>query len=555
MKLKNKIVALVLSVVCVMPFAACGERGGGEDLNKPTDNTKTQLSVFNYDGGFGNEWLKKARDRFEAEYADTEFEPGKKGVQITISPQKINGTDLKDRMNEDLFFGEQIFYNDYVKSGKCLDITDIVKDETLPGEQKTIKDKMSVEQYAYFEQNNGKVYGIPHYLGTIGIVYNIDFFDDNDLYFKQNWKASPDDPFTSKTASNVSKGPDGIESTADDGLPVTYEEFYKLCDYIATDIPSAKPLIWNGVAHIEYLLNFMNSLYADYEGQEQRQISYTFNGTLKHVVDSINGNQVKLKDPISITPESQNGYEAYAQAGKYYALSFVETILKNTKWYDANSVFTQSFSHLEAQKTYLLTEEFGGRVDYAMMIEGCWWESEVDSFINQLVQKQGESASKYSRNFGWMPLPRPEESSQKATMFDHILSCAFIKSNIAPSKIPAAKAFLQFVNTDESLVEFTNVTNTAKALNYTMSDKSKLSNFGKSFIAAKENSDIMYSYNGSDIYRNNASMFTINRLFQSNVGGTLYQNPIDPLRNGISAKSIFEGCVLEGKNLFSGLDK
>lgn len=71
MKLKNKIVALVLSVVCVMPFAACGERGGGEDLNKPTDNTKTQLSVFNYDGGFGNEWLKKARDRFEAEYADS----------------------------------------------------------------------------------------------------------------------------------------------------------------------------------------------------------------------------------------------------------------------------------------------------------------------------------------------------------------------------------------------------------------------------------------------------------------------------------------------------
>ena len=85
MKLKNRILALVLSVVCVMPLAACGERGSGSDLNRPTDNTKTQLNVFTFgDGEFATRWLKKARDRFEAEYAETDFEPGKKGVQINI---------------------------------------------------------------------------------------------------------------------------------------------------------------------------------------------------------------------------------------------------------------------------------------------------------------------------------------------------------------------------------------------------------------------------------------------------------------------------------------
>ena len=51
MKLKNRILALVLSVVCVMPLAACGERGSGSDLNRPTDNTKTQLNVFTFGDG------------------------------------------------------------------------------------------------------------------------------------------------------------------------------------------------------------------------------------------------------------------------------------------------------------------------------------------------------------------------------------------------------------------------------------------------------------------------------------------------------------------------
>ena len=84
MKLKNRILALVLSVVCVMPLAACGERGSGSDLNRPTDNTKTQLNVFTFgDGEFATQWLQKARDRFEAEYAGTEFEPGKKACRST----------------------------------------------------------------------------------------------------------------------------------------------------------------------------------------------------------------------------------------------------------------------------------------------------------------------------------------------------------------------------------------------------------------------------------------------------------------------------------------
>lgn len=169
-------------------------------------------------------------------------------MQINIDPQKLSGTDLQIRIpssNNDIFFGERMFYNDYVKAGLCLDITDIVTEQNLPGEEKTIADKMTESQQKFFTVD-GKIYGVPHYSGGMGIAYNVDFFDDNALYFKKDWKDTPEDPFTSRTASDVSEGPDGKPSTYNDGLPVTYEEFYVLCDYIADNISSAKPLLWNG---------------------------------------------------------------------------------------------------------------------------------------------------------------------------------------------------------------------------------------------------------------------------------------------------------------------
>ena len=52
-------------------------------------------------------------------------------MQINIDPQKLSGTDLQIRIpssNNDIFFGERMFYNDYVKAGLCLDITDIALD-------------------------------------------------------------------------------------------------------------------------------------------------------------------------------------------------------------------------------------------------------------------------------------------------------------------------------------------------------------------------------------------------------------------------------------------
>lgn len=540
---------IVMLMLLVVTLSSCRS-----DDRPDVDSSKTQLNVFNFDGGYGTEWLRVAKERFEETYKDEEFEEGKKGIQIQITPQKENGIHQKDRIKtlaSEVFFNEYVYYDEYIKAGLLLDISDVYND-TLPGESKTLKEKLTEQQLNYYKQEDGKFYAVPHYAGYSGLVYNIDFFDEHSLYFKEGW-TDTNQPFTNQKSERT-KGPDQILGTDDDGLPTTYEEFYVLCNYIVNNIIGAKPLIWNGIAYVDYLKALINSLYVDNEGPIQFQNFLKLEGEFTTLVDSISNGEVTLKDPVLINSET-NGNLAYGQAGKYYGTDFVNTIIKNKSWYDSSKVFAGSYSHLEAQKDFLYTTEFDGRVDYAMLIEGIWWENETDDTITKMVQSKGQAASKYVRNFGWMPLPRKQASEEKQTLIDHIYSAGYIKSNIDPSKIPAAIEFLKFVNTDESLIEFTKITNTPKALQYTLSDddKNELSNFGRSIMNTQENSNIVYPFNNSMIYKNNIVKFSSNEYFKTNIGGTLYAQPIEPIRAGRSTDDIFDGYLRYGQTLWEGL--
>ena len=56
---RKSIIALILVIATVMSLlAGCG--GGGKSQ---VDSTKTHLSVLNYDGGIGDQWLKHAAKR------------------------------------------------------------------------------------------------------------------------------------------------------------------------------------------------------------------------------------------------------------------------------------------------------------------------------------------------------------------------------------------------------------------------------------------------------------------------------------------------------------
>ncbi len=532
----KRIISLVLSVImlvsCVLSIVSCSEpddQGGGGN-NETINPAKTQLYVHNYNGGFGSDWLFAAKERFEEFYKNTSFEEGKMGVQVMVTPQKTQMPALSSQVlggGQDIYINEYCYYYELKAQGLLADITDAVTGTLSEyGEDSSIFDKLTDEQKAYYgvQESDGKThyYGVPHYEAFTGIMYNVDLFEDNGYYFA----ATPTgtqlyDYFISATNTKKANGPDGKEGTPDDGLPATYEQFFMLCDYIASD--DNIPCIWTGANYQDYLNNLIQALSADYSGLEQTMLNYTLNGSATSLA-TVDGNGIKLDEASTVITE-ENAYELARQAGKYYALSFVERLIDNKKYYggEDTNVFDTVYMMTDAQNDFLFAGHDGVTKNTAMLIEGDWWEMEASNTFQQMVDRMGENYSKDNRKFALMSFPKATEAQvgKGSTLFDTMYSMMFVSADIADWKIPLAVKFIQFCNTNESLVEYTQITNTTKALKYTMTDeeKAELSHFGKSVMNLKENSDIVYPYSTTPTYVNNQTFFSTHQHFNTSIDG------------------------------------
>ena len=588
-KLAKLILILVLALTMTVTAAAC--RGGGGDPNNPggpggntpgggdtgiteeVDTARTQLYVSNFNGGYGDEWLKTLKTRFEEFYKDTEFEPGtgKKGVQVLIDNAKSGGEALSSSISgsrNEVFFSETVYYYSYVNNGLVADITDIVADTTLEeyGDEGTIEDKLNAQQKDFYRvksasDTEGKYYGLPHYSGFSGIMYDVDLFDAQGFYFV----ADPDKDATANKLNTwydngnggimigkndttpKSNGPDGEPGTFDDGLPATYDEFFILCDYIEGG--GMTPVIWTGQHQKGYNNWQLQALATDYEGHEQMMLNFSFDGYAENLVQSIDGNGNVVKKPRTKI-DSTNGYEMYTSAGRYYALKFFERLLSKSVYYD-DKCYNTTQSHLMAQEDFLMSkpESGGGAGTIAMIMEGNWWENEAKDVFTMAVNAYGEEYGRNVRRIGYMPYPKATEAEvgDGITVMDTHYSLGFINANCEGVKLDLAKKFLKFAYTDESLAEFTVITNTPKALEYELedADKEKMSYFGRSIWDIKENSSFVYPYSTNSVYLNHQSSFNFSDSFESKIGSTVYDNAGSILRPTVSnhktAKEFFEG--------------
>ncbi len=556
-KLACGALAIAMTLAGAASFAGCNRTGtapGG--IDQEVDPTRTQLYVANHDGGFGHEWLQAAAKRFEELYKDVPFEEGKTGVQIMIDTTGGIGTQIIGQIplsRNAVYFTESVFYYDYLNAPNgavFADITDIVcgEDSDLSefGETGTIEGKLTQQQKDFYKTTDGKYYGIPHYQAFQGIIYDKDFFEQDMLYFSDN--ENNNGGFITSRTEKRSPGKDGIycETCAangydysnhycDDGLPATYEEFSRLLDYIAD--AGETPMIWSGQVHQNYLDKFMAALAADYEGLDDFMLNYTFKGTAHHLVQSIDANtgEVTLRAATPIEPE--NGYELYTSAGRYYAMQFMDNAVSDSRYYNILS-FNGTHSHINAQDDFLRSKEKSQRI--AMLIDGSYWENEADDTFEYMSNNdKTDPDSRYSRKFGFLPLPKPTENDgTESTLFDFLYSLGFINANIEddPVLFPLAKKFLKFVNTEQSLREFTVLTGSPKALEYdlTEDDLSQMSFYGRSLWNLKANSDVVYPYSTNAIFLNNQSDFVFNGTFSysgvSDVSKTLRDGGSTPLQ-------------------------
>ena len=516
--MKKKLIAMVLTLSLLAALLAGCDIGTvastepNQAANDATgeaveDTNKSYITVATWDGGLGSQWLENAADRFEELYKDKSFEEGKTGCEISIiASRSFDGAGMAyTPLTHDIYFIEAVDYFTMTNNRQMEDLTEIMTTPlTEYGEDRSILDKIDPVMQDYLLTADGKYYAIPFYETFYSFAYDLDLWDAKSFYI------SKDGGWTD-ASGDLSDGPDGVAGTSDDGMPATYEEFDKLLTHIKD--AGVLPFVCAANAQ-DYVANFLYEYYANYEGKEQMELNFTFEGTATDLISvSADGTVTELPD-TAITFE--NGYMLQQQAGRYYTLKFAEDIL--TK----QDNFKIMDTHTNAQKSFVR----GGIANdqpVAMILDGTWWENEAKDAFTDL------EANGYERhNYAVMPKPHASEEKvgQTATWLSQSSSYGFVAS--ASDNKELALEFLRFLHTDSELSAFTAEVNMTRPLDYEITDDdyAKLTTYCKSILDLKENSDIVYPYSNRQEVLNNPLMFgTFAWAWLTNVDGYEYKNP------------------------------
>lgn len=498
MKKAIAVITVILAVIIagtVTLICTCGKRN--ETYNGIViDKTKTQLYVGNYDGGAGHEWLNIAIDGFEEEYKSESFEKGKTGVQVLPRNLKdeFMGTLLLENIadgKEDIVITGTISYADFVAADVLLDITDVV---TAGGENSAEK-RMNESMRRTFDmgtESQSKYYGVPTLASLSGIVYDVDLFEDEKLYFGEGSTASR--PVWTG-AENKSAGMDGEKGTYDDGLPETWEQLKVLMTKMVTK--NITPFTWSGM-YDTYRQRFMNYIWASYEGADDFLLNYSFSGT-----DSDSGDI-----------DYSNGYLLQKQNGKYAALKVAEYIVKNSTLYSENAMKT-SQSHSQAQTEYLTSVEKEKRI--AMLLEGTWWENEARGTFDGMIKYSPDYAYGV-RRFGYMPFPRfigsagiPDTDQSKTTLLCDAGSGAVIaKKNVDHPEL--VKKFIAYLLRTDTQAMFTATTGLPMPYSYSLTEDqyASMTNYARTIwdLVTSEDAELVYPVYDTPIRIENTTFFS-----------------------------------------------
>ncbi|HEY8443380.1 MAG TPA: extracellular solute-binding protein [Clostridia bacterium] len=499
--MRKRIAILLSLLVCFVSLIGCKFT----EKDKVYDPSKTQLIVGNYLGGFGEEWLYKAKEIYEAQNPDVE-------IVIRSDKKDYEENTLIVSMptnEEDIYFLSSLSYHIFQSQGYLADITDVVTKKTVDTTVRTkeqrevsILDKIDDEIKDYYNIN-GKYYGIPFVKSIFAPVYDVDLFEEKLLYFKDGGNGS----FITSLSDKKTAGLDGVYGTYDDGLPTTYTEFKKLMTAMVQK--GITPFTFSGMNQY-YRMRLLASFWVDYEGKEKFQLNNTFSGQYLFEGQST---------PTTITVA--NAYELQKQEGKRYALQFGRDLINNS-WYTINS-FNTSQSHIEAQQEFLKSR-MGGQKPVAMIAEGGWWENEAKPYMNDMAIELNNQKWNYGvRKFAVMPIPKADNGKsnpRKTYMLNGGKSLVCVSQN--SDKKDLAKDFLEFTTSYQILDLFTRYTGAVRPYKYEISEETErnLTHYAKNCwdIMNDENVDLVYlDLDWVDVKRNNNTYFGTGWLWNSYV--------------------------------------
>lgn len=542
---------LLMAGLMAASMAACG---GGSRFE---DGAMTELNFLHYQGTAGIEWLEEAAARFSELKKDEVYEDGKQGVIINVAQKQTIPYSTLESDGYDMYLDEsRANLYTYSAQGKLLNLDDIVSG---------IEDKIDQDAIQRMKGADGHYYGLPSYEWFTGIAYDIDYFNANNLYF-----AAPDEDntvtlptsngkfgkakFIADSEAKKSVGPNGIAGDYDDGLPSSLQEFAILCATIKENGHSPFIIAGSGDSYAFHLTHAlwaslagadaMRSVYTNYSSEPIRMV--TGYSTKETMFSSDSGLAKPIVEEVVLTDE--NGYKMYDMEARYYALSFMELMLKED-WFHASSKDPNG-SNLKADRNFVIPN-LQGNTQAAMLIDGSYWyhEAQEDGIFEDYKKLNPDSEG---RNIGYMPLPTQIEGSvtegngKQNTLMN--LGSAFVFANKNVSKNAgrerAVKEFLAFLYTEQELATFTEKLGLTVTMDYDYDTtgfdsyyaqlsevraNSKIVNYASANARFCKNMDTFSLYWGSPI-----QMFKVNGKDVTN--GYLYAFK----QLGASAKDIFQ---------------
>lgn len=448
--LLKKVLVLVIALSCAIgSFAGCGEDLDEIEIEEEIDTTRTQVYVSLINDGLGVEWMEnEIKAGFEKKFPQYQLM-----VDKNYSENDIENTASS---NIDLFLNGRNNYRFYAQGGHLAEVTDWAIEKVYDddynyvgqGGTKSVYDRLNGDYKKVYDldpsETGYEIYAVPHYEGTWGIWY------DYDLLGPDGEGLLP--------SSEYGNGPDGLPGTPDDGLPRTWKEFTKLISTI-----KESGLTPFGFSQIHYVRAAMfDAFIAGYEGKNDFDINFSFNGTLDAPVKDDLGNDVY---EINCQPgdNKANFILLQKQYGRLAALTMVETFI------DIDNCSQASYSgqqHKDAQQDFLMSAILPtGRI--AMFMEGAYWHNEARPVFNSMAKNNPKYAYG-EREFRYLALPKfdgtdgtgvPATTNTGKTTLYNTGSDAFLFVNKKSVNKQAVKDFFQWFNGNEACFYFTKGSN------------------------------------------------------------------------------------------------
>ncbi len=510
MKKFSKIIALLLCLISCFSLVACGDNSGPGDNNGGTDSSKSILYIRYMNAGYGDRWLTAAETRFEEMYKDISFETGKVGVDIVLDPCVTSATFQTDMetQRDHIYVCEAYNQVSYVAANVMEDLTAALttslgesygtdaNGNPLPaytGETKSVYEKMSVEEKEYYvlkENGQDKIYAIP-YIDTANgqLSYDADVFEKYALYYKADNTMGATKEVGKATTVKLGTGPDGVEGTADDGLPRTYDEFFAVCRKMKSACGTT-PFIWCG-NWVPYVTELADNLARQNMGVAQHKAVLNGMGTIDDYIDgaiTYNASTKKYNYSTKVQNLAAGNFnDVYHSASILHAVDFIYQIIQNN-FVNKDNAFNAAYSHEIAQSDFFFGKK-NSDTDFGFLVDGTWWYNEAEKYIAQYEERV---ADRNTRNIQIMALPKANEATFERTKGQNVISGNYInaltvKKGLTPSQKLVAETFIRFFCTDESLAEYTQIVSQPRGLQYTLTEEqyNKLSPFGKSLYGVK----------------------------------------------------------------------